>query len=156
MDIDTDRSLKEIRSGFETPNVVNADNEGLHPWGPTGHVDEVNGPGAAEVPGFAPTRHELMWLAKYWIDEIIEIRWFHFCHQQSGSTEIRLESFAERRLNRIAAAIGDAEVKTIVDGAWKEFGEGQACGLWDIFLNGDPTQRNQVAEEMNRLVSEAS
>ena len=44
--------------------VKNKDNDSLLPWGNdrfvVGYVDEVNGPGAAEIPDFIPTRHELL------------------------------------------------------------------------------------------------
>ena len=52
--------LLRAEIGILTPNVVNRDNAWLGPIGGCiGHVSEVNGAGAEEVPGLVPTRHEL-------------------------------------------------------------------------------------------------
>jgi hypothetical protein len=49
---------------------LSADSEGLGAWGnkiagTVGHVSEVNGSEACEVPQFVPTKHELIQIAKY-------------------------------------------------------------------------------------------
>lgn len=63
-------------------NVRNADNEYLGAWGGRrlviGSVNEVNGPGAQEIPDFMPNRHELIQLTKYRAGEAVRIRWFEF------------------------------------------------------------------------------
>ena len=60
----------ETDNPSETPTVINADNEMFQPFVDengtlTGHIDEVNGLGATEVP-FTPTRHELLLLVKHY------------------------------------------------------------------------------------------
>ena len=97
-----------------TPTAVtNRDNDWLLPFGPIGHVEAVNGPGARERPEFVPTHDELMHLARHWMTEAktIHYRWFWWGHV--GSDQIRVEPFALRRLSRIAALVGDAAVDQI-------------------------------------------
>ena len=51
-------------------NKQNPDSEGLGFWRIdkfiVGYVDQVNGSGAVEMPGFVATRHELIQLVMYW------------------------------------------------------------------------------------------
>ena len=75
--------------------------------GRVGCVDEVNGDGARPCPDYVPTRHELMELARYWLAQRLEIALFYFETKSSGSTEYRISLYAQRRLARIADALGD-------------------------------------------------
>ena len=81
------------------PAFTNADNYclGCDCW-----VDEVNGPGAAEVPEFVPTRHELFQLLKYW-HEVSEGNNYVFFRtgMMRADSETRLDFFAESRMSRI-------------------------------------------------------
>src|SRR5580704_3162189 len=91
----------------------NPDSEGLGICGnenfTLGYVDEVNGPGAVEMPGVVVTKHELVQLLKYWASIRIDIRFDWFTSQCVGSSETRLESFSGRRITRIAEVLGDDE-----------------------------------------------
>src|SRR5579863_7589136 len=76
-----------------------------------GHVDKVVGEGGTEVPGFVPTKNELLQLVRYWATEIIDVDWFHFAYASTGPSEWRTREFANRRLNTISQFIGEEEVK---------------------------------------------
>ena len=139
--------------------AANKDNELLHPCGNerfiVGHVDEVNGAGAVEVPDFVPTRHELIQLVKFWAEVALQIDFECFVTSSSGSTEMRLEPFAWRRINRIAATLGDDEVKKAVDEVYAKFGEKQNKRYWDVFLNGTKEQMAVLQEEIQRKLDES-
>jgi hypothetical protein len=137
------------------PAVPNADNQGLGEefFGPftVGYVDEVNGLGAEEVQGFVPTRHELIELAKYWAKVDLEIAWSCFCSMGNGGREIRLGPFAWRRVERIAALLGDV-VYAAVDEVREDFGKSIDRREWNIFLNGTPEEKEAVQEEIYREI----
>ncbi len=128
----------------ETRKIVkNADNERLMPWTSnmfvTGYVDEVNGPGASEVVDFVPTRHELIQLARYWAQTLLDNHWWYFSVGQDGSTGWRERQFASLRLGRLACVLGDPEVDRIVDRVWDGFSRripDHEKPFWNIFLNG--------------------
>src|ERR1039458_3474354 len=106
-------------------NKHSLDSEGLgfHSNGrwTVGSVDEVNGAGAVEMPGFVATKHELIQLVKYWASVRIDIRFVWFANQCVGSSETRLESFSGRRIARIAEVLGDDETSAAVQQAYAEY-----------------------------------
>ncbi len=128
-----------------TPNVVNADNAWLEPIGGwIGHVSEVNGRGAEELPGFVPTRHELCLLVKYWMTEVIDFDFSFFCFEQTCSIGIRRWNFGKRRIDRIAAFIGKDAVERAIDEAYEEYGRQQdsdAFQAWRVYLHGTEDER---------------
>jgi hypothetical protein len=135
----------------KNPDVKNADNEWLEAVhaGPfvIGQVDEVNGPGAEEVP-FVPTKHELIQLVKYWTKIAFDIEYFWFLYQQYGSSESRQRNFAWRRIGRIASAMGEADVKKVIDEISDELvkeNEG-----WRVFLRGTSEEREALQKEIER------
>jgi hypothetical protein len=100
-----------------TSSIVNADNRDLQPLSDhgitIGFVDEVNGPGAREVPEFTPTRTELLELVKYWT--LIFLEWEHrrFETATAGSREVRMCPYADRRVYRIIELLGDDAAKAV-------------------------------------------
>ena len=86
-----------------------------------GYVDEVNGEGAEEIAGFTPTRRELIQLVKYWYGRYLDKDWFWFVSGQTGSTEIRLQPFAMRRIDRAEAVIGEKAVHKAIKEVRDEF-----------------------------------
>ena len=95
--------------------VTNADNERCMPLGGCiGHVDEVNGNDAAEVPEFVPTRHELLLLARYWAGVAIEMEWRSRDTECYGSDWSRRLSFGLARVARISRCIGENETGFVV------------------------------------------
>ena len=106
-------------------NKHSPDSEGLGFYGngrmTVGYVDEVNGPEAVEMPGFLATKHELIQLVKYWARIRIDIRFDWFANQCVGSSETRLESFAGRRIARIAEVLGNDETSAVVEQAYADY-----------------------------------
>ena len=113
-------------------STVNADNVDLQPWGCVGFDDIVNGPGAREVPDFLPTRTELLELAKYWELISLDTEYFVFATGQTGSTEIRLIPYAERRVARIVELLGDDAVKAVRE-VRNEFAKRVTTPTWEDF-----------------------
>jgi len=134
--------------------VTNKDNELLHPWGnemfTIGYVEQVNGPGAEEFPEFDPTRHELIQIVKYWTEEWLDLDYFMFLYNQTGSDWLRKSHFAHRRVGRIAEILGDDEVKKTIDEVYTQFGKTKDKRTWDIFLNGTEEQREEIQDEIQR------
>jgi len=118
-----------------------------------GYVDEVNGPGAAAVPEFVPTRAELIILFKHYYKKDLDIRFWWFCFEQAGSSDTRRQAFAARRWNRIADVLNlDEEAvqklcREVEDvfRAQQEASGAQYAGLaWDVFMHKATPE--QVAE----------
>jgi hypothetical protein len=148
---DSGSVLSRLKEQWDHPAVRNADNIGLGAAGPAGHVDEVNGDGAAEMPGFVPTRHELIELAKYWTGVTLDIQYEWFIDQQVGSSDRRIESFARRRVSRIARLLGDEAVTKAITAVeeqlGKKFGNPK---YWDIFLRDTPEEHKVAQDEIAR------
>ena len=122
-------------------NVANQDNESLHAWGThrflVGYVEKVNGSGAEEIPDFVPTRHELLALAKYWVQERLTQEFWCFCTQSSGSTEWRLLRYARLRVERITDLIAGEEVDCAIEEAIAELGGKYGDNIfWSTFIDG--------------------
>jgi len=129
--------------------VTNSDNELLEP-GQYGFVDEVNGPGAEEIQGFVPTRHELIQIVKYWAYVELDLTHLMHVYQQTGSDWLRKTSFAGRRVGRISRILGDDEVKKAVDEVYAEFIKKMDKRLWNVFVNGTAEEQAAVEEEIWR------
>jgi hypothetical protein len=144
---DEDSFLRDCRH----PDVKNADNEwlGAVHAGPftIGHVEEVNGAGGEEVP-FIPTRHESIQLVKHWARRAFDIEFWWFVSEQYGSTDLREHSFAWRRIERIASAIGELDVRKAIDEAGDELGK-QGDG-WRIFLRGSSEEKDVLKKDFER------
>lgn len=130
------------------------DSEGLGFYGngrlTVGYVDEVNGPGAVEVPGFVATKHELIQLVKYWASIRVDIRFGWFANQCVGSSETRLESFSGRRIARIAEVLGEDETSAAVQQAYAEYAKSIDPHVWEVFLKGTPAEQIALQEEIQR------
>jgi hypothetical protein len=131
-----------------------SDSGGLGAYGndnfTVGYVDEVNGPGAVEMPGVVATKHELIQLVKYWASIRIDIRFDWFAHQCVGSSETRLESFSGRRIARIAEVLGNDETSAAVQQAYADYAKNIDPRIWNVFLNGVPEERSALQEEIER------
>jgi hypothetical protein len=114
--------------------TVNADNRDLQPsaGGLIGFVNEVNGPGAREVPEYTPTTAELLELIKYWELKFLDTEYFMFEHSQAGSREIRLGPYAARRVARIIELLGDEGEKG-VRGVRDDFAKSVGSSNWEEF-----------------------
>jgi hypothetical protein len=122
---------------------LSADSEGLGYWGnkiagTVGYVSEVNGSEAREVSEFVPTKHELIQITKYWIDRILDNDFFFFTYAQTGSTEWRINSYANRRINRAAEILSAQEFDELIADAERDFRDKYKISDedWNIFRNG--------------------
>ena len=150
------REMVTMKENMTEKNKVvsNSDNEWLGPMWGCGFVDEVNGPGAEEIPSFTPTRHELIQLVMFWAETAIDLDYFAFLYESTGSTDIRLRPFASRRINRIVDILGKDEVSRAIDVARAEFKKKRNISdrEWDIFLNGTSEQVEEIREEVRREI----
>ena len=126
------------------------DNKFLGAWINSGHVPEVNGPDAQEFSEYSPSRHELLLLASHWRKTAldIELDWFYL--RTTGSIEIRLEPYANRRLARIAQTIGDDAVNEAIEKVNQEARDHIGEDDWRIFMSGDESEWQKVAEETQK------
>ena len=155
---ETSEDIQKYMEHRANPSVRNADNGFLgeiHSGGfRIGYLDDINGSGAEEMEGFLPTQHELIQLAKYWAKVAIDIEYFWFCYQQTGSTEIRRGPFARRRVARIAHLLGEDVVNKAKEEAYEEYGKDQDPRIWNVFLNGTREEREAVQDEIAQKMQE--
>jgi hypothetical protein len=117
--------------GYEMSEEDVDDREGLEPLRGgrvvIGCVDEVNGRDSIEHPEYHPSRYELMILARHWSKEYLELSWFCWFHETSGSDLYRRSIYYQRRLDRLENILGKEEmaqiVKSVEDEWVKECGE---------------------------------
>jgi hypothetical protein len=133
------------------------DSEGLDIYGndkiTIGYVSEVNGPDSAEMPGFVPTRHELIQLVKYWATLDLDKQFYFFLYTQTGSDDRRRGAFARRRICRIAAILGEEEVRKAIEEAEQEYSKKTYPRAWSIFKDGTLEERAAFQEEVLRSFS---
>jgi hypothetical protein len=127
--------------------TLSADSEGLGAWGDkktfvVGHVPEVNGSEAFEVPEFVPTKHELIEIAKYWFQRRLDNRFWFFETAQTGSSEWRTNVYAVRRINRMAEIVPEQELDQAIEEVERDFKQERKISDedWDIFKNGTQEQ----------------
>jgi hypothetical protein len=125
------------------------DSEGLGCW-----VSEVSGRDSGEVPGFEPTRYELIQLVKYWATLELGHLFGFSLHGQTGSDERHRHTFAGRRITRIATILGEEEVGKAVEEAESEFSKKVDPRAWAIFKNGTPEEQDAFQDEVLRSFSE--
>jgi len=112
--------------------IENADNMYLQPFAGCGFVEEVNGPGAREVPEFTPTKAELLVLVKHWQKTFLDSELFIFLTKTIGSTDMRLSPFAQRRVFRIISLLEDDAIKAVRE-VNNEFCEKLGARDWEEF-----------------------
>ena len=102
-----------------------------------GDVDEVNGVDAEEVPGFVPTRHELLELVNYWYRVVVEGNYFFFQTGQTGRSERERRKLAWRRIDLIASLLGGEVVSKALDDVEAEFRKKADPEDWEAYKSGD-------------------
>ena len=111
---------EQLRESY-APSVKNADNQYL---GGDCWVDEVNGPGATEVPDFDPTRHELVQLVRYWMEKKLRYEFTEeLCLAHSCPSGLRQAEFAWRRIVHIGRVLGREQVREAIGLACQDFGK---------------------------------
>jgi hypothetical protein len=117
-----------------------------------GFVDEVNGPGAMECAGYRPTHHELRVLAQHWAEQALCTEVIYFLHAQTGSTELRLQAYAERRCERIAENLGQEPMNEVLASAKKKVQKkyGLSDEEWAVFERDDADEWERFQDEVRR------
>src|SRR5262249_36567326 len=83
----------------------------------------VNDESARLVFDFQPTRYELGVLARHYIDEARGNEYFWELTDQVGSSEVRMNGFACRRLKTIENLLGEEDFKLATAGQWEKWDE---------------------------------
>ena len=126
----------------------------LHVKGTTiGHVDEIRGGGGVEVPGFVPTKHELLRIVRYWATEIIDLDFRYFLYTCTGSSEWRTREFANRRLSKIASFVGAEEVRKAFSEAEETYARNVGERPWRIFKEGTAEEQQRYQEEVQERLA---
>lgn len=79
---------------------------GSYPLAP---VPGVNDPSAELVKDFIPTQYELWVLANHYLDESTVVDYNAVFFLSTGSWDLRISEFSDRRLDSIAKCLGDEE-----------------------------------------------
>lgn len=118
------------------------------------YIHDVNGEGGEEIPDYVPTRSELVQVVRYWHLRRLDDEWFEFLYGRREPNSYRLAIFAERRIHRAAAAIGQEAVDQAIEKAREEFKARVDGRLWDIFENGTDEQWKAVKDQSWREIFE--
>lgn len=105
-----------------------------------GFVDEIAGQGG-EVVAAELIHEELLELVRHWEMRILDIDYSYFLCDDTGSTEIRLQPYASRRIDRIANCIGTEAVQSAVKEAVAQFSADIPPKLWQMFLKDEKPSR---------------
>jgi hypothetical protein len=104
----------EVRDPFGYGNDVPR-GAGIGPDGPFGYVEEIHGDLGRPMPGYVPTKHELLLLARHWAEERTDIARFWSDYGQVGSEDMRMDLYASHRLGRISDQVGEEEIRKIYE-----------------------------------------
>ena len=107
-----------------------------------GFVGQVNGPGATEIRGFVATKHELLVLAKHWLETLLEDEYYQYFYGYRGSQEMRRIAFACRRISRIGKWVGEEEIDRLREEVKTKFVESVGPRLWNAFEHDEELQRD--------------
>jgi hypothetical protein len=144
--------MSEAESTADDSRKLSEDARGLGPrqTGPFafGLVDMIVGEGGLEVSGLVPTKYETLLLVRAWAGEILDLDFGFFLYGSVGSSEWRTREYANRRLNTIAKAIGEEEVKRAFKQAEQEFAKGVGQRAWKIFMEGTKEEQESFQQEV--------
>jgi hypothetical protein len=115
-------------------------------------INEVNGSEACEVPQFVPTKHELIQIAKYWFQRLLNIQLWFFATGQSGSSEWREDFYAALRIDRIAEIVPEQELNQAIEEVDRDFKQDKKISDedWNIFKNGTQEQWKSFQDKLWR------
>ena len=119
-----------------------------------GYVNIMHGSGAKEVPGFVPTRHELIHLVEHWVSVRIGKLLKCFQSEGIGSSDISEISFAEGRIWSIELLLGREEVDRVIAKIASEYEEWVGKRDWEIFFHGEDMQREARVLEFRQRHAE--
>ena len=90
---------------------------------------------------------------RHWAAEIIDLDFDYFLYGSTGSWEWRTREYANRRLNTIAKAIGDAEVTKAFRQVEDDFGKKVDARAWRIFKEGTQEERESFQREVQEKLA---
>ena len=97
--------------------------------------EEVDGEAKAEIPEFVITRHELVQTSTYWFTRRLENEYCAFAYGNTDSTDIRLNGYAQRRLDLAANHLSEEEMNGVIadaeDAVKEKFNVNHK--VWEIF-----------------------
>src|SRR5262245_53476550 len=104
------------------------------------------------VTDYPLTKDELRALAMFWSEEYLDTCIWCCFSAQIGSTEIGIKYYANDRLTRIEAILGEEEIKTVDAEVEEIMRERLGEKGWKDFLEGKPAKWVRVsAKELARL-----
>jgi hypothetical protein len=103
-----------------------------------------------EVAEYVPTARELVQLVKYWYGEILNIGWLYFTTGDLHKSWVNTTHLASRRLDRLAAVIGQETVDQEIKQVDEQFEASVGAKLWNIFLDGDAEEWAAVQDVIGR------
>ncbi|MCH8055973.1 MAG: hypothetical protein IH857_07470 [Deltaproteobacteria bacterium] len=118
------------------------------------YVNIIQCSGAKEVPGFVPTRHELVHLVEHWAGVRLGTIFKVFQTGVIGSSDISQVSFAEERIRSIELLLGEEEVNRVIAQVASEYEEWVDKRDWEIFLHGEDIQREASVLEFRQRHTE--
>lgn len=101
-----------------------------------------------EMPGYIPTREELVRLLEHWYRQVLSVDWWQFTTGTRWGSDHRLRYYGCARIEELTTVLGDGAVKTAIEVVENAFKAGHDARLWDIFKNGTPEQWEVVLNEL--------
>lgn len=118
--------------------IRSADNDGLLPF---------------LEPGVAPTRLELLELARFWMKRAIDIKFSAFLYREGiKSSDWRTMDFGYQRISRIGDLLGKEALDKIKEEVFEELSKDYGRE-WEVFLHGDKAETRAVQDEVHRHFS---
>lgn len=101
-----------------------------------------------EIPGFNPTRRELMALAKHWTIEMHKTDLDCFYTGAICGMDFRWMRYCQKRLSRVAEWLVGTEFKQAQEAASEEIAKSFDPQHWEILQNGTEEQLDALRQEM--------
>ena len=111
---------------------------------------EVSGNAGEFIREFVPTRFELRGIARYYylVQVNLHFDWFNF--QQTGRSERCFDIFASWRLDTIKNAIGEKDMKAVVESVDCVLSKEREDEVWRVFMTGTAEERQLFHEDFAR------
>ena len=130
----------------------NGDDEGANdPLARSVPTDDEFDPPTAERLDYAPTRHELIQLARYWVREDLRFVVDYYLFGFTSCSQSKLVAFGGDRLRQLEKILGDEAVQTVVEQVEDEYRWSLGDKIWKIFKEGTRAELEVVREEIWEL-----
>ena len=81
-----------------------------------------------EMPGYVPTREELVHLVRYWYEQILDINWLYFTDRTIWGSDHRRRVYANARIKELTAVLSDVAVEKAIAVVENDF-KATRCGF---------------------------